>query len=361
MKAIHQIGRKQIAVAACATCLLAAISVVPWRLVAQERVPGAKPAPVGRSAPGAKQQEAKQPAEPAKTTAANTDPQKLIVGTWRGKAAIGELVINKDGTYQQFARLENMGPPAQQYVNENGKWQIQDNMLALSAEAKSLAMRGLPNTQFPLSGGVTRQFKVVRLDDELLRLQEFFVGGAGFGAISVNGQANDSVGSTLFYRRVDPKTAPADFDPSLPAELREVAQAARLTPKDAMKLVGWFPAGIIAEQTGKPLHWELAGRVVKARRGQSDFAELFNLTAEEAKSYLDLLKLTGSYSAACSLADDGQLAPQELSAINKLKAFRDDFAALGTALDSAMHGMPTKTAGGGFGGGGGLGITAENA
>src|SRR5204862_1495957 len=95
--------------------------------------------------------------------------------------------------------------------------------------------------------------------------------------------------------------------------------------------------------------------------GQSDFAELFNLTAEEAKSYLDLLKLTGSYSAACSLADDGQLAPQELSAINKLKAFRDDFAALGTALDSAMHGMPTKTAGGGFGGGGGFGITAENA
>jgi hypothetical protein len=48
------------------------------------------------------------------------------------------------------------------------------------------------------------------------------------------------------------------------------------------------------------------------------------------------LKLAGDYRSACTLAGDGQLAPQELSAVKKLETFYRDFGDLAASLDSAL-------------------------
>jgi hypothetical protein len=294
MKTIRQFSRRQIAATACAMCLLAAIAIVPWRLVAQER-PAAETA-----RPAAAAQDPRQPKAPAvpaqaagQAAAASAGGQaanekgakeqssqdKLIVGTWLGNATTGELVMNKDGTYQQFLRIQNLGT-SPQCVNEHGKWQILDGMLTLTAEAESLAMRGLPTVDIGPAGAIQHKLRIIRLDDDLLRLQGFFVGVVpAFDAFG----PDSSSSPVAFFRRVDPKAAPPEYDPSLPPELKQVAEAARLSPKDALKMAAWFPREA-DPQTGRAPQWDLVARIVKARRGQSDFAELFGLTADEAKA-----------------------------------------------------------------------------
>ena len=227
MKTTRQFTSKQIAAAAISLALLAAISIVPWRLVAQER-------PVANPARPAAAQDPRQPAAPARAAAQaapgsaasqtisergpreQPSQEELIVGTWRGNSTTGELVVNRDGTYQQFLRIQNVGT-SPQCVNEHGQWQIQDGMLTLTAEAESLAMRGLPTVDIGPAGAIQHQLRIVRLDDNLLRLQGFFVGfEPAFGAFG----PDPSSSPVVFFRRVDPKAAPPEYDPSLPPELK---------------------------------------------------------------------------------------------------------------------------------------------
>jgi hypothetical protein len=359
MKTIKQLSRKQITAVASALALVAAVSIVPWRLVAQERPavnparPAAtqdprQPAALAQAAGQAVSGSAGGEATSEKGSKEQSAQEKLIVGTWRGNATTGELVMNKDGTYQQFLRMQNVGS-SPQCVNEHGKWQIRDGMLTLLGESESLAMRGLPSVRAEQAGAMLHQLKIIRLDDDLLRLQGFF---AAFGPPWGAAGPDPSTGPVIFFRRVDPKAAPPEFDASLPADLKQVAEAARLLPKDALKMAGWFPREA-DPQTGRALRWDLVARAVKARRGQIDFAELFGLTADEAKAYLDLLKLVGDYRSACTLAGDGQLAPHEMSAVKKLEAFYRDFSGLAPSLDAAIVNEAK--------GSGVSAITAENA
>jgi hypothetical protein len=366
MKTIQQFSRQQIAAAALALALLAAVSIVPWRLVAQERAPASHRAPAAKAAPAAKQQEAKQPAEPAKTTAANTDPQKLIVGTWRGKAASGEAtewVFQKNGSYQElFAQNQRplFGPDSSNdstYYRELGKWRIIDDILVIapkrlqpSGPNNVLANRQVVIGGYPLDPGAPGgadapapegRFRIVRLDDSLMRLQPLL-------PESTDGAELNYVPAlaAMFYHRVDTKEVDSkessmEFDPSLPAHLRQVAVLAELTPRDASKIAPWFPEK--DHRNGEPLHWEVIERIVKARDGRVGLAILFGLDGDEVKPFRELLNLCGSYPAASALADEGQLAPQELSAVKKVGKLVSDFAAIQIAFSRASTFMPSRS------------------
>jgi hypothetical protein len=352
--------------------LLAAISIVPWRLVAQERS-AADPA-----RPTAAAQDPRQPTAPVSPAQAagqaapgsaggqvasengtkeQMAQEKLIVGTWRGKATTGEtseLVLRSDGTYQKFdstvqevpGHVRGQQPMEAGYVRELGRWKLADDTLLLTPKAQggvdvfekllTAGATGGPAPPEPVAG----HFKIVRLDDALLRLQPLrpdvlFLAAPPDARYVPTDQA-------IFYHRVDPKDAPTDFDPKLPAQLRQVAALAGLAPKDASKIAPWFPEK--DSQSDKPLHWELVERLAKAREGKIDFAELFGLDANEAKAYVELWKLAHSYNGAWSLADDGQLSRHELSAITKIKAFSTDYQNLVESFGYAIQGMLYKAA-----------------
>ncbi len=289
----------------------------------------------------------------------------MLVGVWRGGPTNGELVFHKDGTYQEFSLANQSQPgPEAPLSNERGTWKIKDGTLTLRSEATPAAfLRGLVEP-FPGETYLNRKLHVLRLDNALLRLQELpeqianmEPGEGGFdprgsGAAASPG-ARAAVGAppdltairasvlsaVLFYHRDNEKSAQQPFDSSIPADFRRIAELAQLTPSDALALIDMFDAANrFSKQVREQLHWELIEKVVQARNGKLDFAELFQLTADEAKAYKDLLALPGStYSTICSLADQGQLAPEELSAVNKLKSFQQRFFHILSALRSVQR------------------------
>jgi len=350
MKTIRQFTSKQIAIATCATCLLAAIAIIPWRLVAQER-PAADPArPAGvlqdprQPAADANRPAADpaQPTPPAKATAENelkgkSAEEKLLVGTWRGGPTNGEVVFRADGSYREFSLLDASADRSAlggQGKNVHGTWQIKDKLVVLRDEPEIPIMRGL--TQPPFGVGFQyRRFKIVRLDDSLLRLQELspgFVGNEAAPRWWLAAQA-EGLGPLLFFRRDASATAEEKFDPSIPADLVHIAELARMSPAEALSMVEWFnEANQEAIRSREALHWDVLARVADAKRGKTHFAQLFGLSAGEEKAYLDLREMGVDFPRACDLEGLKHLSTDEAGAVKKLEALSGDFDRLNRGL-----------------------------
>jgi hypothetical protein len=356
MKHTKKLTRRQIVLAGFAFLILCGAAIIPWRVVAQEGKQAGENSV--KSAVDADKTAA------AKDEKAKSSPEQLLVGVWRGGPTNGELVFHQDGTYQEFSLADPAQPVAGASLsNQRGTWNIKDGKLTLRLEATPAAfLRGLVDP-FPGETYMNRTLHVLRLDNVLLRLQEQpelgangVPGGVGLdprtlGALPMPG-AEAAVGApdammigapapspVLFYHRDNEKSAQQPFDSSIPADFRRIAELAQLTPGDALALVDMFhAANRVSKQVKEELHWELVDNVVQARNGKLDFAELFQLTAEEAKAYKYLLALPGTgYSSICALAAQGQLAPEELSAVHKLESFQQRFFHILSALRNVQR------------------------
>jgi hypothetical protein len=334
MKNFHSFSRRRLLLAGSAIALLTVVAIVPWRLVAQEKKPAARQG-MGNA---------------AETSKESALPEKLIVGTWVPGASSGELTFRSDGTYQEFARFvqsfapQSPVPTGQQFINEHGKWTLENNLLTLTADSQAPGLRGSPfrkRTQpAPQTPGASaaaseggegaavlalapppRPFKIVRLDDSFLRMTPIVSNEPG-------GVGADT--GTYFYRRDKEKSAPQQFDSSVPDELKQLAELAQLTPKDALSLLEWFKSHHLRD-----MQLQLIDRIASARRGKLDFQELFDLTEVENKSLAELLDLVGGLDQIYGLADVGQLAPDEAGAATKLRQLKNDLSEIKGALEKS--------------------------
>ena len=209
--------------------------------------------------------------------------KKLIVGTWQGGSANdAELILQKDGTYSAFySNIVSYHPPSggmlaggnPKPINETGHWHIQDSALSLSGEFEIPKLRGLatPELVVPEQILVARKFKIVRLDESLLRLEaiekqtarqlgienamnvrEFARGGGRRGD-------GDNL-ATLFFHRNSDNPSSQDFDPAFPKELVRWAELMRLTPKEASDLRDLFERLHVDS-----MHPDILERITKAR------------------------------------------------------------------------------------------------
>jgi hypothetical protein len=232
--------------------------------------------------------------------------QKLLVGTWRGGRADGEVTFSANGVFEEFPQTLYWARHGDE-PNVQGRWQFRDSnsaVLQMSVDATGASLRGLPSTS--RQGTNTIEHRIILLDENFLRV----------------GDPNSGV---LFFRRVDEPAARPTLADDLPENIRRLAILAELSPDDAAALaqpkIDWLKEWQVSEAQLK-----LIERVALARRGKMDLAELFELSPEEATAYAELYRLTqANFKAIEQLADKEQLTPLELATVKKLRAARDEF------------------------------------
>lgn len=354
MKNHKPMSRRQWMLAACMLMLLGGVGVVPWRVVAQE----------------AETQTTN--AREAKAESAPLKPEQAIVGVWRGgPGGTDEIVIDQDGTYawhEEIPRATNAGlafghHPS--YQDRSGRWSIQDDgSLALVFDKTIPTLRGLPppaaadpasDIQAISEADRTTIYGIIKLDATLLRMK-------GDVSRPVHGGSVTETW-TYFFRRVDNEKL-SDATKGLPPDARRFAELIKFDADEAKAFGEYFQA--LSEPTdGKVARFDLLEKIVAAKRRKIDFAELFDLTPEEAEACGELLKLakgplyptndgdrpappiafveggetkfaSSRFGKALRLADQGQLTGSELSAINKLKKFEAELEATSQLIQSPL-------------------------
>jgi hypothetical protein len=277
-----------------------------------------------------------KPKPPEKTAAEKAAIEKALVGTWRGGASGNDiLVIKSDGTYGWLFLTDSAAgtsngaaTPRGSYTNNSGRWQLEDDALLLVYQPAPALLKGLtdgevvsavqPSDQWPTdfspSGSAfIARMSIAKVDDSFLRLV----------SILTDRKGRQTAGSPKFFRRAQTKEVELQVAQDLPKEYQRIAELACLNADEAKSLVKW---------TIRVKHWEGAGQLelsldaidrgLAARAGKVDFADLFQLSADEAAGYRELNRLTDGFSTICVLADQGQLTKAELSALDKLKKYK---------------------------------------
>src|SRR5690606_33663977 len=115
------------------------------------------------------------------------------------------------------------------------------------------------------------------------------------------------------------QTPRAEYDNSIPAQIRRVAELADLTPEEAK----WYSDWLIDYNKGKPekdqIKLNAIEEIVAARSGTRDFAQLFDLTPDEAAAYVKLWELTNwDFESVAQLLRKQQLTELETRAVKKV-------------------------------------------
>lgn len=327
MQHIKEHSRRQWVFISCAILLLAVVAVVPWQVVAQEAKTESPATPL------TPQVDSQVPSE-VTTLVADTATEEIggkpiapksmnekLVGAWRGGSSNNMIHFKADGTYDEpVGTLIHSGDAVEGGLQ--GAWELKVTSeklwLHITPTASGGIMRGLPtlpNQRRSYSPGTSYVLQVLHVDDNFLRLSE----------------SHD--GSAVFFRRAKPedeaKKAKDDF--SLPADVRLLAELGQLLDDEAKALaaekVDYFKAWKVDEPQLK-----LLLRLAKARRGEIDFAELFELDKDEAAAYAKLYEMTtGRLQTIRALVDQGQLTEVEQRAAKKIdKAVTTMSKTLGT-------------------------------
>jgi hypothetical protein len=103
--------------------------------------------------------------------------------------------------------------------------------------------------------------------------------------------------------------------------VRRIAALAELSAEQATDLNAvtndWLKKLNLTEEQFKTIE-----QLAAAKRGKIDYAELFGLTKDEAKSFLDFYTLTnGAFYMAGGLLERNQLTPNEAAAVKKIVAY----------------------------------------
>ncbi len=359
MNTVRHFTRRQLSLAACGLALLALITILPWQVVAQESAEQSKPN-----------------TKPETSASAKTPTsEKPLVGTWRGGPSGSDvLTINKDGTYTWLFRTDGQGfagwppphpvsgmatigmrgtplPPGSPgfafratYTNNSGHWKLDGTTLTLVYQPIPLTLHGFMDiqpgmgtpqatdlwpTEFEASGNAyTAELSIVRVDDSVLRMTGLAPAAGGSPGVT-------APTGPKFFKRVDNQSATPTFAADVPKDQQHIAQLACLNADEAKAMTKWIDeVGYLLKTNNQDsnLHLDQLDRIQSARIGKSDFAELFQLTDDEAKSYRDLNKLAGGFGAVCTLGDQGQLTAAELSALKKVVKFKERLDALGNLL-----------------------------
>ena len=396
MKTIQSLSRKQAGLIGGAVFVLVMLVIVPWQVVAQESGGESKSAgkppvsaevseQVGAADKGASPSPQPSPikgeGEAKRNSVAikgevkrNSAAEKTLIGTWRGGPSGSDvLTINKDGTYTWLFRTDGQGfagwpqphpvsgmatigmrgtpsvpgpfvsgRPA--YSNNSGHWKLDGNALTLIYQPIPLALHGFMDiqpgmgtpqatdlwpTEFEASGNAyTAQLSIVRVDDSVLRMTGLAPAAGGSPGVT-------APTGPKFFKRVDHQSATPTFAADVPKDQQHIAQLACLNAEEAKAMTKWIAdVGdyLKNNKLDANVFFSLLDRIQSARAGKSDFAELFQLTDDEAKAYRDLNKLAGGFGAVCTLGDQGQLTTTELSALKKVVKFKERLDSLGNLL-----------------------------
>jgi hypothetical protein len=176
-------------------------------------------------------------------------------------------------------------------------------------------------TDFNPSGSAfVARMSIAKVDDSFLRLV----------SIVTDPHGRQSSGAPKFFRRAQTKEAEPQVALDLPKEYQRIAELACLNADEARSLVKWTIERKHQAGNGQgELNLDAIDRGLAARAGKIDFADLFQLTADEAAGYRELNRLTDGFSTICVLADQGQLTKAELTALDKLKKYKTQIDANG--------------------------------
>jgi beta-lactamase regulating signal transducer with metallopeptidase domain len=306
----------QIAIAASTMGLMAALVVVPWRVVGQET---AKTIQVQPNAPGKGESDATAKSAPTSDLKESSPEAKLLVGTWR--AASGkDVVFFSDGSYEDFGvnifyyefdAKDDKGVETHHVSNERGQgsWSVEDQRLTLTQDDKARFWGPIAGGKTPKPRRRPSEFRVLKLNDSYLRLRY-------------------SGGGSLFFHRVIEQPADERLA-SVPQELRQLFNSAQFTPAEAASLLDLLKSNGIGIE---PLQ-RMAG-LVEVRRRKTTLPQLFGMDEKEVAAFRELLKQfeRGQYDYLSTLATAGQLEPMELKAFEKIKPFEQAFEMLATKI-----------------------------
>ena len=252
--------------------------------------------------------------------AAETAPEKLIVGTWRGGFNGGKFTANADGTYREFpTTLSNSAEPnVPQVQNAHGTWVLEPHELMLSWQTDQALANGFGLAQM-VKIEAHRRYKIARLDQSFLRLT----------AVDDNG--NEQM--TLFYRRLGDITPLTSLKDKIPAEVINVAELAHMDSEEALLLAAWTKNNAQLSESLAMLK-----RGIATAHGKSSSQELFGFSAEEFKASAELQKLIGvQMLSPHELTSQGLLAPEEETALKKIAAVHNRIMTFANSINGALQ------------------------
>jgi hypothetical protein len=312
MKHYRTWSARQMALAGSMLALLAAITIVPWRVVAQEGKPPAKstePAATDKSNTDKSNTE-KTPADKA----AVKTPEQLLIGAWRMGISGTKFTIRDDGTYEYS--LPSMNAPV--IESPTGHWKLVGQQLVTTADPSEDEMG---NEREPKSYG----FTIIRLDDSFLRLQQIEIDRP----------------PTIFYRRVTDLKPLETIADKVSPEILKLAQLLKLDSEEALALDAWNKESQIIDKASL----DVIERLDAADQEKIDLNKLFQFTPDEAKAYESLTKINNyGLSYIQGLGEEGLLAAEELSAVKRMTKFAETFDRILRGVNPEVPGRP------GFGG-----------
>ncbi|HZZ28512.1 MAG TPA: hypothetical protein VFE46_10965 [Pirellulales bacterium] len=340
MKHIQAFTRRQIVLIGGGLAVLAAVALVPWRLVAQDAKPPA--AGSGQGAVVGGQQEKPTTQADDASAAVPTDKaarEKLLIGTWRGGDHGYKLTFRSDGTFTEFpkslmmaasdpftpAGAPGMGAPS---MNANrteshslggqGRWQINSagERLVLTYEETQSSGGGQRETE----AGRPCEFKITKLDPTFLRLTMLYRAPNSIGLVE---------GGTTFYRRLPEVTGLDPLKGKLLDDVLRVAEVAQMDSEEALAFSAW-----IKEQKIEPQQLQIIEKTTAAKNSKISLQALFGWSDAENKAYDELKKVSGGFAAAGNLAEQNLLSADEKNAIRKMRSFAEDFAKVCSTFES---------------------------
>jgi hypothetical protein len=327
MQHIEVATRKRWWLIGMAVALVGTVTVLPWRVVAQEAKTSDAKAAAGTAAAKAETDATKSDAAKKSDYDANqsvADPtvqSKRIVGAWRD-AAGKEVVFAADGTYADLGvNVYVTTYSGTEGTNNNpftrtsrdrgdGGWKIADGKLNLTKDVATHYWTGQTDGK-DSAPHVGKPLTILRLDDQFLRLK--YSGGEGT--------------ETYFLRKVDEQPIDERYA-AVPAETRQFFAAAQFTPAEAQTLIDLFTQYNIDVACLKTID-----QIQQVRRGKQTLQHLFGMSAGEVAAFRQLVTdRRGLKESLDDLVDNDQLAADEASAYSKIKTISAAFETLGRSM-----------------------------
>jgi hypothetical protein len=303
MQRVQSIGCKRFGIAFCVFALLPTFWWMPQRATAEDAKESGAATTKSETKP-----------------AAETAPEKLIIGTWRGGFNRGKFTANADGTYREFpTTLSNSAEPnVPQVQNAHGTWVLEPHELTLSWQTDQALANGFGMAQM-VKIEAHRRYKIARLDQSFLRLT----------AVDDNG--NEQM--TLFYRRLGDITPLTSLKDKIPAEVLNVAELAHMDSEEALLLAAWTKN---SPQLSESL--AMLKRGIATAHGKSNSQELFGFSVEEFKASAELQKLIGvQMLSPHELSSQGLLATEEETALKKIAALHNRLMTFANNINGALQ------------------------
>lgn len=344
MNNYRSVSRSHAVLAAFMLALLAAVAVVPWRVVAQE-AKGDKPdvnAHVGPAENHKPTVSSERYTRPPQTAAADPkDPKvQLIVGAWRRGNSNGKLTIRKDGTFHQYPHnvlepdtteaipavvatrpigssapvygdgrnpsptiLPRPSTVALMFQAKTGRWKIEGDRLVMTIDGPAVVVAPGPAPSAPAE---PESYTIARLDDSFLRL------------------VPEGSHQAIFLRKAKGLPPMEEIADKVPPEIHRLAQLLELDSKEAIALAEWNKESNQFDESTVAL----LQRLSDASDGKTGYKEVFQWSDAESQAYSELIKLAGSFSAAAALVNEGVLAPDEMTAMKKIRQVGESFRKL---------------------------------